>query len=393
MKWRRLIHAAYGFFAVAIVLSASVFLFFRDYVRTPGPTTMEQVLIIPDGASVRKIGQMLSEARVIRYGFLFPLAYRYLAIDKPLKAGEYKFAIGATPKQVITSLVEGRTVIRKLTIPEGLTTYEIYEILRAEDALKGDLPEPVPEGVLMPDTYHYSYGELRSSLVERMNIEHKKFMAEHWAARAQNLPFENPLEAITLASIVEKETSLDAERPRVAAVYINRLRKGMRLQADPTVIYPLSEGKGTLGRLLTFKDLEVNSPYNTYVFGGLPPGPIAHPGRQSLAAVLNPLETDEYYFVADGKGGHRFSKNFGEHEKNVKSYRKEIKAQKQAKKKAVTPIPAVVPTVVPEAEAAPQPAAEPAEAAAPPAEKESGGSLDFLPGIKIEDEAKPPARR
>jgi peptidoglycan lytic transglycosylase G len=213
-------------------------------------------------------------------------------------------------------------VARRLTVAEGLTVSEIYQLLEDAEGLEGALPPAPPEGSLLPETYFYAYGDRRADLVKRMQRSMQAVLDELWPQRAQGLPFRSRAEAVTLASIVDKETSAEDERDKVAAVFVNRLRRGMRLQADPTVIYALTDGSGRLGRELTRRDWEHESDYNTYLVVGLPPGPIANPGRAAIEAVLNPADVDYLYFVADGSGGHAFARTLDEHNRNVATWRK-----------------------------------------------------------------------
>jgi UPF0755 protein len=213
-------------------------------------------------------------------------------------------------------------VARRLTIAEGLTVAEVYELLEEAHGLTGELPPPPPEGSLLPETYFYAFGDPRAELVRRMQRAMDDVLAELWPRRAEDLPLDGRAEALTLASIVDKETASAAERAKVAAVFVNRLRRGMRLQADPTVIYGLTAGEGPLGRSLTRRDWADDSDYNTYRIDGLPPGPIANPGRAAIEAVLNPAAVDYLYFVADGSGGHAFARTLDEHNRNVALWRK-----------------------------------------------------------------------
>ncbi|NJO67483.1 MAG: endolytic transglycosylase MltG, partial [Rhodospirillales bacterium] len=231
------------------------------------------------------------------------------------------FAPDVTITQVLDQMRAGRTVVRKLTIPEGLTTAQVLERLHRAEGLKGDIEATPAEGALLPATYPYSYGDSRQAMLEKMTSAMQRTVKRLWAKRSEGLPLATPEEAVTLASIVEKETALGSERPRIAGVFINRLRTGMRLQADPTVIYAMSGGAGPLGRPLTRADLRADHPYNTYLNTGLPPGPIANPGRAALAAVLQPMATNELFFVADGSGGHAFARTYAEHKVNVARWR------------------------------------------------------------------------
>ena len=210
-----------------------------------------------------------------------------------------------------------------------MTAAKIVKLLTALDGLSGDIAQPPGEGELLPETYHFSYGDTRNDVVDRMAGAMTRTLRELWPARAPGLPLKNELEAVVLASMIEKETGLADERARVAAVFVNRLARGMRLQSDPTVVYALTEGKGDLGRTLTRADLKTPSPYNTYVNKGLPPAPICNPGRESLVAALHPAKTKELYFVADGSGGHLFASNLAQHNRNVARWRKIRKQQKK----------------------------------------------------------------
>jgi UPF0755 protein len=246
-----------------------------------------------------------------------------------LKAGEYELAPGASMAEIARQMAEGRVLARSITVPEGLTVPQIVARLMAESSLTGEVTQLPPEGSLMPETYQFLRGDTRGSVIKRMQEAKTKLIAELWAKRAPGLPLKTPLEAVTLASIVEKETGVAPERGKVAGVFINRLRLGMKLQSDPTTIYAVTNGTGELGRELLFKDLRVEHPYNTYHVTGLPPGPIANPGQASLAAVLNPLPHDYLYFVADGTGGHAFAKTLAEHNRNVQNWRKIERAAEQ----------------------------------------------------------------
>ena len=287
------------------------------YLVRPGPAHEETVVVLPRGAGLAQITASLHEARVIDHPWLFRLAVRVSGRDRELKAGEYAFPAAIPARSVINMLANGQTVAHRLTVAEGLTVAEIYQLLEQADGLSGDLPPPPPEGSLLPETYFYALGDRRAELVRRMQRAMDDLLAELWPGRAAGLPFAGRKEALMLASIVEKETATAAERPMVAAVFVNRLRRGMRLQADPTVIYGLTAGEGPLGRSLTRQDWEDDSAYNTYRIEGLPPGPIANPGRASIEAVLNPAEADYLYFVADGSGGHAFARTLDEHNRNV----------------------------------------------------------------------------
>lgn len=287
-----------------------------------GPLTRSTTLVVDRGAAVGTIAGELHTRGVIADQNFFKIAARIHGAHRDLKAGEYTFEPGISLQSVLTILREGRTVARKVTVAEGLTSKEVLVLLASTDGLTDRVETAPPEGSLLPNTYHFSHGDSRAEIVKRMRRSMTETLDALWAERAPDLPFKTRAEAVVLASIVEKETALPAERPRIAALFINRLRKRMRLDADPTVAYGLNNGAGPLGRPLTFADLKTDHPYNTYRRYGLPPGPICNPGRDSLAAVLNPIETDEYYFVADGSGGHAFARTLAEHNRNVVHWRK-----------------------------------------------------------------------
>ncbi len=297
--------------------------------ENPGPLASEVDLVIPTGAGLATIARILTDAGVTRDALTFRLGVSYHDVAGDLKAGEYSFPAAASMRQVMEILKSGEAVVRRLTIPEGLTSQEIVALVASAEGLTGD-PGPAPtEGSLLPETYHYSWADERGALIERMGTAQQELLHELWANRDPNLPLASPEEALVLASIVEKETALDSERALVASVFINRLKRGMGLQSDPTVVYGLTQGQGPLGRALTRQDLDTPSAYNTYLIDGLPPGPIANAGRAALQAVLNPATTGYLYFVADGSGGHAFAKTLDEHNRNVAKWRKLQRQQTQ----------------------------------------------------------------
>lgn len=289
---------------------------------SPGPLAAERTVTIPRGVGLRDIAALLSRDGIIVHPWVFVAGTRFYADNRPLRFGEYVIAARASPRQVMEQLIGGKTAVHRLTVPEGLTTAEILTLIAATDGLTGDVPDVEGEGLLLPETYHFSKDDERSGIVDRMRQAMADGIAELWAGRAPDLPFDTPEEAVILASIVEKETGRADERARVAAVFVNRLRRGMRLQSDPTVAYGLTNGAGPLGRPLTKSDLRSPHPYNTYVIDGMPPGPIANPGRAALQAVMQPAKTRELYFVADGTGGHAFATNLAEHNRNVAKWRR-----------------------------------------------------------------------
>jgi peptidoglycan lytic transglycosylase G len=289
---------------------------------SPGPLAAESTVVIPRGAGLSAIAETLTAAGAIRDALTFRLGVTFHDAARELEAGEYRIPASASMREVMDILRSGATVVHRLTVPEGLTSGEIVDLVAAAEGLSGD-PGPVPpEGSLLPETYHYSWDDGRAQLIGRMQTAQQEVLRELWAERDPDLPFSSPEEAVILASIVEEETALDSERALVASVFINRLKRGMRLQSDPTVAYGLTQGKAPLGRALTRQDLAVPNPYNTYLNVGLPPGPIANAGRAALKAVLNPAATGYLYFVADGSGGHAFAETLDEHNRNVAKWRK-----------------------------------------------------------------------
>jgi UPF0755 protein len=296
----------------------------------PGPLAEERTVVIGRGAGVGSIAEQLTEEGVLPDPWTLRVGMRLFGEGRSLKAGEYRFPARISPQAVLEKLAAGDVVQRQVTVPEGLTSTQVVELLSSVEGLDGALAAVPAEGTLLPETYAFTLGDSREALIGRMRAAMDAALAELWAKRSPDLPLATPQEAVTLASIVEKETGVAAERPRVAAVFVNRLKLGMALQSDPTVIYALTGGKaasvangeGILGRSLTRADLQADHPYNTYRNPGLPPGPIANPGRASIQAVLNPPATKELYFVADGTGGHAFAETLDEHNRNVAKWRK-----------------------------------------------------------------------
>ncbi len=304
------------------VVVAAVFIWgYAQFVR-PGPLAAPKTVIIPRGAGLDDITAQLAAAGVLSDRLIFRIGAWLAGTDKSLRAGEYAFPARISPRQAVALLRSGKTVVRRLTVAEGLTTAQVLAQLNQTEGLEGEVASPPGEGTLLPETYHFSYGERRDAMVARMGKAMRETFARLWASRAPGSPLKTPREALILASIVEKETALPNERGHIAAVFLNRLRQGMRLQSDPTVAYALTGGRGPLGRPLTRADLKIPSPFNTYLVDGLPPGPVCNPGRAAVAAVLNPVETDDLYFVADGAGGHVFARTLGEHNRNVVRWRK-----------------------------------------------------------------------
>lgn len=363
-----------GLFTVVVVAmlgaGAMAALLYHQF-ETAGPLAVSRVVTIPKGEGRIEIATRLEREGAIsnRWTFIANYLLRNALGSKPfeLKAGDYEIKKGASMAQIMETLTQGRGVLSKITIPEGLTSRQIIERLREEDELVGDITEVPPEGTLLPDTYRFSKGMERRELVERMQNEMQRFLSVAWERRQPSLPIATPEDAIIFASIVEKETGRADERGRVAAVFMNRLRKGMRLQSDPTVIYGIAGGQGSLGRSITRADLDTKTSHNTYQIGGLPPTPICNPGRSAIEASLNPPATTDLFFVADGTGGHTFSDTLKEHNAAVGNWRKIEKERKKEQAAAAgaqdaIPSPPTAGPAEPKVinAAAPTPAAKPA---------------------------------
>jgi UPF0755 protein len=319
MSVRRVVVAG---FAVVAVIAATAGLggtFAWHLWTAPGPLEAARDVVIPRGTPAN-IAETLIEAGVIREGWVFVAAAELTRGNGTLHAGELAFPAGASLREVFAILRTARPVQHRLTIPEGLTAAQIAQIVDRADAAIGDTPVP-PEGMTMPETYAYERGATRAALLARAEAAMAKTLAQSWSARDAGSPLTDPRQMLTLASIVERETARPEERPHIAGVFLNRLRLGMRLQSDPTVIYGASGGAGVLDHPLTRAELDADNPYNTYRIAGLPPGPIASPGIAALQAVAHPAVTDDLYFVADGTGGHVFSRTIEEHNRNVARWR------------------------------------------------------------------------
>jgi UPF0755 protein len=294
----------------------------RQKLEAPGPLQEDKIVNIPARAGMTDIADTLQREGVIddnRWAFIgsvFALKAR-----SELKPGEYQFQKNASLRDVIGTMVDGKVVQHAVTIPEGLTSEQIVSRLSDNDLFAGTVREMPREGTLLPETYKFPRGTTREQVIARMQSAQKRVLGEIWEHRNPDIPIKTPEQLVTLASIVEKETGKPDERSRVAAVFVNRLRQKIKLQSDPTIIYGLVGGKGTLGRPIKRSEIQQPSPYNTYVVDGLPPGPIANPGRASLEAAANPARTRDLYFVADGSGGHAFSDTYDQHRKNVAKLR------------------------------------------------------------------------
>ncbi|RZO67885.1 MAG: endolytic transglycosylase MltG [Parvularculaceae bacterium] len=299
-------------------------------VNRPGPHVSDTVVLLEEGSSVARIAADLETAGVLRHTKLFIVAARVKGVSAQLKAGEYRIPTGITAWDLVDLIVEGKSLLHYITIAEGLTTAQVIKIVNAHAQLIGELTLTPDEGSLLPETYAFTRGQTRDQIVNIMMKAQSAFVDDMWDDRALELPFASRDAAIILASIVEKETGVASERAQIASVFVNRLKKGMRLESDPTIIYGLTAGE-PLGRGLRVSELKRETPYNTYRIRGLPPTPIANPGKDAISAVLNPAQTDDLFFVADGTGGHVFARTLAEHNRNVAQWRRIERERKAAK--------------------------------------------------------------
>ena len=320
LRWALIIGLA-GLLVVAGT-AVGAFYYAKDQFEREGPAEADSVFLLERGTGLNKAAAQLEGQGLINNALIFRIVLQVVDRAATLKAGEYLIPANASMVEVANILREGKSILHKLTLAEGLTSWEAMQIIAADPVLIGKVPDIPAEGALLPETYLFTRGTSRADIVTQMEAAHVEVVERLWDERAENLPITSIEEAVVLASIVEKETGVAAERPRVAAVFINRLRRGMRLQSDPTIIYGITNGQGPLGRPIRRSEIDRKTAYNTYQIDGLPPAPIANPGEASIAAVLNPPTTNELYFVADGTGGHVFSKTLAEHNRNVAKWRR-----------------------------------------------------------------------
>src|SRR5438876_10645356 len=319
-----LVIAGNAIFTIILVIALAgglAWSFGKHKFEAAGPLDREKIVNIPRGLGLREIADLLARENVIDQPWVFIGGVLVLKAKDDLKYGEYKFGKQITLRETIDTIVEGKVVQHAFTIPEGLTSEQIVARLAEVDFLAGNIREIPKEGTLLPETYNFPRGTTREQAIQRMHQMHRRALQEIWERRSLEVPVKTPEALVTLASIVEKETGRPDERSRVAAVFVNRIRQRMKLQSDPTIIYGLVGGKGTLGRPIMRSEIEQQTPYNTYVIEGLPPGPIANPGRASLEATANPARTRDLFFVADGSGGHTFTETYDAHQKNVAKLR------------------------------------------------------------------------
>jgi UPF0755 protein len=307
---------------ILMIGAGATYYYGRQILETPGPLQEDKVVNIPARAGKRDIADALQREGVINVNpWVFIGSVFALKASSDLKPGEYSFQKNASLRDVIGTIVEGKVVQHAVTVPEGLTSEQIVSRLTDNEIFTGSVREIPREGTLLPETYKFPRGTTRDQVIQRMQQAQKRVLAEIWDRRSQDVPLKSPEQLVTLASVIEKETGKADERSRVAAVFVNRLRQKIKLQSDPTIIYGLVGGKGTLGRPIKRSEITQPSPYNTYVIEGLPPGPIANPGRASLEAAANPARTRDLFFVADGTGGHAFTETYDQHQKNVAKLR------------------------------------------------------------------------
>ncbi len=320
-------------FTVGLILAVLVggsFIVISRQAAEPGPLAADKAVIIPAGSGLTEIAEQLDREGIIRNPAMFKLSGYINGAWSQLRAGEYLFKANTSPREALDVLTSGKPVLHSVLIPEGLTSEQIVARLKENELLVGDITQIPREGALLPDTYRIERGTTRQRLVQTMAEKQREELNRIWSRRIQDLPIKTPLELVTLASIVEKETGRADERPRVAGVFVNRLNRRMKLQSDPTIVYGLVGGRGTLGRGIQRPEITQPTPYNTYVIDGLPPGPIANPGRAAMEAVANPSRTRDLFFVADGTGGHAFAETLEQHNRNVVRWRQIETSRREA---------------------------------------------------------------
>src|ERR1700758_1314000 len=367
-------NAIIPFVLIMMIATGVVYYYGKQTIEAPGPLQEDKIVNIPARAGMTDIADVLQREGVIdsnRWAFVG--AVFALRAHANMKPGEYAFQKNASLRDVIGTIVEGKVVQHSVTLPEGLTSEQIISRLTDNDLFSGTIREVPREGTMLPETYKFPRGTTREQVIQRMQAAQKRLVAEIWDHRSPDVPLKSPEQLVTLASIVEKETGKAEKRSRVAAVFVNRLQKKMKLQSDPTIIYGLVGGKGTLGRPIKRSEISQPSPYNTYVIDGLPPGPIANPGRASLEAAANPARTRDLFFVADGTGGHAFSESLDAHQKNVAKLSTIEKQTQNDRAELPDDAPAAPPAPAAEAAqaapaAAPKPAKRPART--PPAARQ-----------------------
>jgi len=328
---KQIIKVIAGYWILKIMLLLTIYGIGLIYLSKPGPLSADKIVVIEKGASSWQIAKQLQQEQIINHNLFFWTISHITFKAKEFKAGEYEFKKDTTPKEVIRVLSDGLIVIHKLVIPEGLTNKEVVDLIEQQKSLAGTINDTFPEGYLMGNTYHYVYGDRRQMIINKIYSDSVKFIDHEWEKRDPKLKLKDKGEAVIMASIIEKEAILPEEQPIIAGVFYNRLKKGMKLQADPTVSYALTLGQTKLDRKLTKNDTRFSSVYNTYHVIGLPPTPIANPGKGAVIAALHPAYHNYLYFVTNGKKGHNFSINLSGHNSNVASYKKMVKNAAPAK--------------------------------------------------------------
>ncbi|CDP52387.1 endolytic transglycosylase MltG [Paradevosia shaoguanensis] len=319
-----ILNGVLSLFVIAMLLVGGLFFFGLNRFYSAGDIPQDTTFLVEPGSSLGLTAERLETQGLIDNRMIFQAAGMALKKQGKLKAGEFKIAAHSSMADILTELTEGVPVLYGVTVPEGFTSWQVIERINGDSHLIGEISNMPPEGSILPNTYSYIPGDTRQSVLDKMQAAQKKALDEIWAGRDPDLPIKTPEELVTLASVVEKETGVATERPQVAAVFVNRLKKGMRLQSDPTIIYGITKGQSTLGRGLKKSEIEAKTPYNTYQIDGLPAGPIANPGIESLRAAANPAKTKDLYFVAAGatpSDGHLFAENYADHRKNVAKWR------------------------------------------------------------------------
>ena len=312
------------FLGIGIAFAVLVSLQIYFWCVQSGPLTQTAFIRVEKGTSLNMVADGLYREGIISHPFIFKIIARFSGLSQKLRAGEYKFEPQISLWNVMQKIAQGDVFYRKITLPEGLTNLEIVALLNENPYLSGEVSLNETQGSILPETYTFPFGTERQKIILEAQADMQKILDDAWNIRDLTLPIKNKKELLILASIIEKETGVPEERSLVASVFVNRLKKGMKLQTDPTVIFALTQGKSDLGRSLKRKDLLIDSPYNTYKYYGLPPEPICNPGKEAIFAAAQPADTDYLYFVATGDGGHNFSKSLSEHNKNVKNWVKKI---------------------------------------------------------------------
>lgn len=376
----RFINGLLTFVFLVLLLAGGLAFVVKTRFDAPGPLKASAVAVIPKGEGIIEIAERLEREGIVSDRRLFVAQYYAARVlggsgDKTvIKAGEYEIKKEASLKQVLDVLSEGKAILQKITIPEGLTSQQIVERLKSDPNLTGEVTQIPAEGSLLPDTHRFSRGMSRQELIDRMVADQQRVMVQLWEKRQRDLPYQTREQALIMASVIEKETGRADERDKVAAVFVNRLRKNMRLQSDPTIVYGLVGGQGPLGRPISRADIDSKTPYNTYQIDGLPPGPICNPGKSAIEAALNPAKTNDLYFVADTNGGHTFTTNLKDHNSAVQNLRRWEKDQKDQRVRSLQPStavqaePAAVPTASEQQSSTPQKASS-AEVPPLPAKK------------------------